>query len=73
MAIMPDISCDEFMDQVCSKFGKEYGDLVLKFADEDGARITLMDESDFELAIEGLKIAAGKGKEPKLEIWCELA
>lgn len=69
MAIMPDISCDEFMDQVCSKFGKEYGDLVVKFEDEDGARVTLMDESDFELAIEGIKIAASKGKEPRLEIW----
>ncbi|KAG9126081.1 hypothetical protein FRC07_004955 [Ceratobasidium sp. 392] len=73
MAIMPDISCDEFMDQVSAKFGKEYGDLVLKFADEDGARVTLMDESDFELAIETMRGASLKGKEPRLEIWCELA
>ncbi|KAG8726665.1 hypothetical protein FRC12_023192 [Ceratobasidium sp. 428] len=73
MAIMPDISCDEFMDQVSAKFGKEYGDLVLKFSDEDGARVTLMDESDFELAIETTRAASLKGKEPRLEIWCELA
>ncbi|KAG8679426.1 hypothetical protein FRC08_016985, partial [Ceratobasidium sp. 394] len=69
MAIMPDISCEDFMDQVCAKFGKEYGDLNLKFSDDDGARVTLVDESDFELAIETTRAAALKGKEPRLEIW----
>lgn len=70
MAILPDISCDEFQDKVCSKFGREYGDLSLKFADEDGARVTLIDDSDFELAIETARAAALKGKESRLEIWC---
>jgi len=73
MAIMPDSSCDEFMDAVCAKFGKEFGDLSLKFTDEDGARVTLLDESDFELAIETARAAALKGKEGRLEIWCENA
>lgn len=71
MAILPDISCDEFQDKVCAKFGREYGDLVLKFADEDGERVTLVDDSDFELAIETARAAALKGKESRLEIWCE--
>lgn len=71
MAIMPDSTCDEFMDAVCAKFGKEFGDLSLKFTDEDGARVTLLDESDFELAIETARAAALKGKEARLEIWCE--
>jgi hypothetical protein len=69
MLILPDISCDEFMDKVCNKFGREYGDLSIKFADEDGARITIIDESDFELAIETARNAASKGKESRLEIW----
>ncbi|ELU38621.1 NADPH oxidase regulator NoxR [Rhizoctonia solani AG-1 IA] len=68
MAIMPDISCDDFMDRVCVKFGREYGDLSIKFVDDDGAKVTIMDESDFELAIETARAAALKGKESRLEI-----
>ncbi|KAF8752052.1 NADPH oxidase regulator [Rhizoctonia solani] len=71
MAIMPDISCDDFMDRVCVKFGREYGDLSIKFVDDDGAKVTIMDESDFELAIETARAAALKGKESRLEIWCD--
>ncbi|KAH7337744.1 hypothetical protein B0J17DRAFT_664085 [Rhizoctonia solani] len=71
MAIMPDISCDDFMDRVCAKFGREYGDLSIKFVDDDGAKVTIMDESDFELAIETARAAALKGKESRLEIWCD--
>ncbi|CAE6372648.1 unnamed protein product [Rhizoctonia solani] len=71
MAIMPDISCDDFMDRVCAKFGREYGDLSIKFVDDDGAKVTIIDESDFELAIETARAAALKGKESRLEIWCD--
>ncbi|KDN46517.1 hypothetical protein RSAG8_04170, partial [Rhizoctonia solani AG-8 WAC10335] len=71
MAIMPNISCDDFMDRVCAKFGREYGDLSIKFVDDDGAKVTIMDESDFELAIETSRAAALKGKESRLEIWCD--
>ncbi|CAE7146265.1 unnamed protein product [Rhizoctonia solani] len=71
MAIMPDISCDDFLDRVCAKFGREYGDLSVKFVDDDGAKVTIMDESDFELAIETARAAALKGKESRLEIWCD--
>ncbi|KAJ1301007.1 hypothetical protein OPQ81_003430 [Rhizoctonia solani] len=71
MTIMPDISCDDFMDRVCAKFGREYGDLSIKFVDDDGAKVTIMDESDFELAIETARAAALKGKESRLEIWCD--
>ncbi|KAG8732668.1 hypothetical protein FRC11_011652 [Ceratobasidium sp. 423] len=71
MAIMPDISCGDFMDKVCDKFGREYGDLSIKFVDDDGAKVTIMDEGDFELAIETARAAALKGKESRLEIWCD--
>ncbi|CAE6461410.1 unnamed protein product [Rhizoctonia solani] len=71
MAIMPDIACDDFMDRVCAKFGREYGDLSIKFVDDDGAKVTIIDESDFELAIETARAAALKGKESRLEIWCD--
>lgn len=71
MAILPDISCEDFMDKVCAKFGREYGDLSIKFVDDDGAKVTIMDESDFELAIETARAAALKGKESRMEIWCD--
>ncbi|KAB5589583.1 NADPH oxidase regulator NoxR [Ceratobasidium theobromae] len=71
MAITPNTSCDEFMDRVCAKFGRDYGDLSLKFSDEDGAKVTIIDDSDFELAIEVARAALSKGKDFRLEIWCE--
>ncbi|KAJ4483745.1 NADPH oxidase regulator NoxR [Lentinula aciculospora] len=70
MALTPDTSFEDFMDKVTSKFGKGFGGLGLKFKDEDGGKVTLQDESDYELAIETAR-ESSKGKpEGKLEIWC---
>jgi hypothetical protein len=70
MALTPETSFEEFMDKVTSKFGKGFGGLGLKFKDEDGGKVTLQDESDYELAIETAR-ESSKGKpEGKLEIWC---
>ncbi|KAJ3863926.1 NADPH oxidase regulator NoxR [Lentinula novae-zelandiae] len=71
MALTPDTSFEDFMDKVTSKFGKGFGGLGLKFKDEDGGKVTLQDESDYDLAIETAR-ESSKGKpEGKLEIWCE--
>lgn len=70
MALTPDIPFDEFIYKVASKFGRAPNTIALKFKDEDGVKITLQDESDYELAIETAR-EASKGKpEGKLEIWC---
>ncbi|KAF5383404.1 hypothetical protein D9757_006183 [Collybiopsis confluens] len=70
MALTPETSFEEFMDKVTSKFGKGFGGLGLKFKDEDGGKVTLQDESDYELAIETAR-ESSKGKaEGKLEVWC---
>ncbi|RDB24740.1 Neutrophil cytosol factor 2 [Hypsizygus marmoreus] len=70
MTLGPDMPFEEFMDKVTSKFGKGINGLGLKFKDEDGGKVTLQDESDFELAIETAR-ESSKGKpEGKLEIWC---
>lgn len=70
MALTPETSFEEFMDKVTSKFGKPINGLGLKFKDEDGGKVTLRDESDYELAIETAR-ESSKGKpEGKLEIWC---
>lgn len=70
MALAPETSFEEFMDKVTSKFGKSINGLGFKFKDEDGGKVTLRDESDYDLAIETAR-ESSKGKpEGKLEIWC---
>ncbi|KAJ3827463.1 NADPH oxidase regulator NoxR [Lentinula raphanica] len=70
MALTPETTFEDFMDKVTSKFGKGFGGLGLKFKDEDGGKVTLQDESDYDLAIETAR-ESSKGKpEGKLEIWC---
>ncbi|TFK44440.1 NADPH oxidase regulator NoxR [Crucibulum laeve] len=70
MALTPETTFAEFMERVTSKFDKSLNGLGLKFKDEDGGKVTLRDESDYELAIETAR-ESSKGKpEGKLEIWC---
>jgi len=70
MTLTPDMLFDEFMEKVTTKFDKSLNGLGLKFKDEDGGKVTLRDESDYELAIETAR-ESSKGKpEGKLEIWC---
>jgi hypothetical protein len=70
MTLAPDTPFDEFMDRITAKFNKSLNGLGMKFKDEDGGKVTLRDESDFELAIETAR-EHSKGKpEGKLEIWC---
>ncbi|KAJ8076400.1 hypothetical protein AAF712_000095 [Marasmius tenuissimus] len=70
MALTPETPFEEFMEKVCAKFGRSFGGLGLKFRDEDGGKVTLSDDSDYELAIETAR-ESSKGKpEGKLEIWC---
>lgn len=70
MALTPEMSFEEFMDKLAAKFDRSVHGLGLKFQDEDGGKVTLADESDYELAIETAR-ASSKGKaEGKLEMWC---
>ncbi|KIK43065.1 hypothetical protein CY34DRAFT_82402 [Suillus luteus UH-Slu-Lm8-n1] len=70
MTLTPDTSFEEFVERVTSKFGTAMDGLGLKFKDEDDVKVTLRDDSDYELAIETARAnAKGKG-EGKLEIWC---
>lgn len=70
MTLAPDIPFAEFMDKVTAKFGKDVNGLGLKFKDEDGGKVTLRDESDFELAIETARESSKGKSEGKLVIWC---
>ncbi|KAG8900048.1 hypothetical protein FRB99_006280, partial [Tulasnella sp. 403] len=79
MVVSPDISFSDFLTLVCAKFSYEYGGLRLKFEDEDGSRVSLRDDGDWDMAVETARGAMGgngsvtgnsKG-EAKLIVWCE--
>lgn len=73
MAFTPQTTFDEFVDMLTSKFNKRWGGLRLKFKDEDGGKISLKDEMDWDMAIEVARESVGRmGKaEAKLEVWME--
>lgn len=70
MALTPETPFDEFLERVTAKFGKSLNGLGLKFKDEDGGKVSLRDDSDYELAIETAREHAKGKPEGKLEIWC---
>ncbi|KAL7277884.1 hypothetical protein PYCCODRAFT_1394550 [Trametes coccinea BRFM310] len=70
MALLPETPYEEFMDMVQRKFGVVPGALGMKFKDEDGGKVTLRDEMDYELAIETARHNAKGRPEGRLEIWC---
>ncbi|KAI0799961.1 hypothetical protein C8Q74DRAFT_1323316 [Fomes fomentarius] len=70
MALQPETPFEEFMDLVTRKFGVVPGALGMKFKDEDGGKVTLRDEMDYELAIETARHSAKGRPEGRLEIWC---
>jgi neutrophil cytosolic factor 2 len=70
MTLSPETPFDEFMDTVTTKFSVPVGYLLLQFKDEDGGRVSLRDDSDYDMAIETAR-ESSKGKpDGKLEIWC---
>jgi hypothetical protein len=71
MAVDPTLAYHDFVDRVATKFELMPRDIRLKFVDEDGGKVTLQDESDYELAIETARVSAKGRPEGKLEMWCE--
>ncbi|KII95742.1 hypothetical protein PLICRDRAFT_48694 [Plicaturopsis crispa FD-325 SS-3] len=70
MALTPETPFDEFLEKVTSKFGKTPRTMDLKFTDEDGGKVSLRDDSDYEMAIETARESARGKPEGKLVIWC---
>jgi hypothetical protein len=71
MAMPPDVPMEEFCDTVATKFSMTVGDLKMKFVDEDGTQVSLLDESDYELALATAHENAKGRSEGKLTIWIE--
>jgi neutrophil factor 2 len=72
MAIEPELPFQEFVQRVASKFERGPREIRLKFKDEDGGKVSLQDESDYDLAIETAREHAKGRPEGKLEMWCEV-
>jgi tetratricopeptide (TPR) repeat protein len=70
MTLMLNVTFEEFVERVTSKFGTPMDGLSFKFKDEDDGQVTLRDESDFELALETARANAKGRDEGKLEVWC---
>ncbi|TFY51149.1 hypothetical protein EVJ58_g10716 [Rhodofomes roseus] len=70
MALTPDMLWEEFLERVTSKFNRSLDGLGMKFKDEDGGKVSLRDEMDYELAIETARESAKGKAEGRLEIWC---
>lgn len=68
-----------FTARVVAKFGVAIETLKLRFVDEDGVKITLRDEEDWDLAMETATRTGSNvrgrtrkiGAEGRLEVWCE--
>ena len=70
LALTPDVHFVDFMGMLSSKFGIPARRLDVKFKDEDGGRVSLKDEMDYEMALETAKESANGKAEGRLEIWC---
>ncbi|KAI1787818.1 hypothetical protein LXA43DRAFT_1027631 [Ganoderma leucocontextum] len=70
MALLPETPYEDFMEMVSRKFGVVVGAIGMKFKDEDGGKVTLRDDMDYELAIETARHNAKGRPEGRLEIWC---
>ena len=72
MALDPAVPFAEFKQRVAVKFETNPQMIALKFRDEVGGKVSLRDESDYELAIETARESAKGRPEGKLEVWCEM-
>jgi neutrophil factor 2 len=70
MTVSPTLTFDDFVDKVCAKFNRSPSNLLVKFADEDGNKVSLIDDSDYDLALEVARDSAKGKPEGKLEMWC---
>ena len=70
MTMLPDTPWEEFVERVTTKFGVALEGLKMQFIDEDGVKVSLRDDSDYELAIETAREAAKGRPEGRLQVWC---
>jgi len=67
MVVSPSIPYTDLYKRVCDKLEQPLGRVRVKFEDEDGTRVSIRDDEDWEMAI-GTTRMKGTGK---LAVWCE--
>lgn len=69
MAISPTLPFPEFVEKIASKFRKNPKDFQLEFEYDDGEKIVMEDEGEYDMAIETAR-ALGQGTPNwKLSVW----
>ena len=70
MSIDVDTPYDDFILRLQAKFGLE--NMRLKYMDEDGVYVSIMDETDWDSAVDAAREHCPKGRQDgKLEVWVE--
>lgn len=67
MVVSPSITYSDLYKRVCDKLEQAFGRVRVKFEDEDGTKVTIRDDEDWEMAV---NITSMRG-DGKLPIWCE--
>ncbi|CAH7669465.1 hypothetical protein PPACK8108_LOCUS4089 [Phakopsora pachyrhizi] len=70
MSIDPQMSLDEFRAKVTKKFLLE-GKVSMRYKDEDGSMVTILDDDDWESAVDTARAYAKGRAEGKVEIWVD--
>lgn len=75
MLVAPSVSFFDLRKRVCDKFEQSLSGLRMKFEDEDGTRVSIRDDEDWEMAVGTarmhMKALGGGLGEGKLTVWCE--
>lgn len=71
MAVATDMQFDDFLGKVTKKFSLRAGRVAMKYKDEEGSMVSILDEDDWESAVETARAYAKGRAEGKVEIWVE--
>ncbi|MBW0545495.1 hypothetical protein O181_085210 [Austropuccinia psidii MF-1] len=71
MAVIPETSLEDFVAKVTKKFSLTPGRVSLRYKDEEGSMVTILDDDDWETAVDTARAYAKGGPEGKVEIWVD--
>ncbi|KAA1084453.1 hypothetical protein PGT21_028282 [Puccinia graminis f. sp. tritici] len=71
MAVSTAMEFEDFLGKVTKKFSLRAGRVAMKYKDEEGSMVSIMDDDDWESAVETARSYAKGRAEGKVEIWVE--
>lgn len=69
-SIDPEMSLPAFINKVSKKFSLQ-SDVSMRYRDEEGSMITILDDDDWESAVDTARSYAKGRAEGKIEVWVE--